>query len=203
MRTNRWWLVLFISFLVIGCGGGKTYSLLVRYQPAKDFPTLKEKMGPTLGLAPFKDERRETLYIGYHSPYTGTSSYFKSNPFPLEMAITDTLSQALSRSGIKTVPLSGWDGKPESLKMIEPDSVLMIEIKNLWMEGKASAFRTTLHTRVHFVISLGVKRDGKVYTRNVEVEKEVTLARLNPVIAEQTMNQILTDIFDAFFSNPY
>ena len=203
MRTNRWWLFLFLSFLVIGCGRGMTYSLLVRYQPAKEFPALKEKMGPTLGLAPFKDERKETLYIGYHSPYTGTSSYFKSDPFPLEKAMTDTLSQALSRSGIKAVSLSNWDGKPESLKAIETDSVLMIEIKKFWMEGKASTFRTTLRTMVHLVISLGVKKDGKVYTRNVEVEKEVTLARLNPVIAEQTINQILTDVFDAFFLNPY
>ena len=158
-------------------------------------------------MAPFKDERSDTLYIGVHTNLQGDSSYFKSHPFPLEKAIKESLSDALSRYGVKTIPIPNWDGKPESLKNMETDSVLMIEIKRFWTEGKASAFRTTMKTTVQFVIHLGVKKEGKVFTRNVEVEKEMTVARSTPEKVETMINQILDGyfrflLFQSLLSNP-
>ncbi len=203
MRPFRWLAVLFLCFAVFGCGKAGTHSLFLRYQSAKEFPSLLQKVGPTLGIAPVQDERRDTLYIGRHTPLRGVSSYFKSDPSPLENAIIESLSQVLSRNGIKTVSISEWDGKPESLKKIETDSVLMIEIRRFWTEGKAFPFRTQATTSIHFLIHLGVKKEGKVFTRNVEVEKETTLPRLTPERMEETVNQILTDIFDSFLGNPY
>mgnify|MGYP001123979292 CR=1 FL=1 len=181
----------------------RTYSLSLRYQPSKEFPSLQGKIGPTLGLIPFKDERSDTLYIGIHTPLQGISSYFKSDPFPLEKAIAESLSHVLSRYGIKVVSISDWNGKPESLKGMEVDSILMMEIKKFWTEGRTAPFRTHAKTFIHFVIHLGVKKEGRVFSRNVEVEKETTLARLTPERVEGMVNQILTDIFDSFFSNPY
>jgi len=161
------------------------------------------KMGSTLGMAPFKDERADTLYVGVHTNLQGDSSHFKSDPFPLEKAIRESLSGVLPRYGVKTISISSWDGKPESLKNMETDSALMIEIRRFWTEGKASAFRTTVKTTVQLVIHLGVKKEGRVFTRNVEVEKEMTVARSTPERVEAIVNQILTDIFDSYFSNPY
>jgi len=203
MKSIRWLFILSLGFFVLGCAKTGTFSLSLRYQPVKDFPSLQTKMGPTLGMAPFKDERPDTLYIGVHTNLQGDSSYFKSNPFPLERAIKESLSNVLSRDGVKTIPISNWDGKPESLKNMETDSVLMIEIKRFWTEGKASAFRSTVKTTVQLVIHLGVKKEGKVFTRNVEVEKEMTVARSTPEKVEEMVNQILTDIFDSYFSKPY
>jgi hypothetical protein len=48
-----------------------------------------------------------------------------------------------------------------------------------------------------------VKKEAKVFTRNVEVEKEMTVARSTPERVEAMINQMLTDVFDTFFSNPY
>jgi hypothetical protein len=203
MKSVRWLFILSLGFFVLGCAKVGTYSLSLRYQPVKEFSSLQTKMGSRLGMAPIKDERPETLYIGVHTNLQGDSSYFKSDPFPLEKAIKDSLSDALSRYGIKTVPIPSWDGKPESLKNMEIDSVLMIEIKRFWTEGRASAFRTTIKTVVRFVIHLGVKNEGKVYTRNVEMEKEITEARATPEKMEAMINQMLADVFDAYFSNPY
>jgi len=203
MKSIRWLFILSLGFFVLGCAKTGTFSLSLRYQPVKDFPSLQTKMGPTLSMAPFKDERPDTLYIGVHTNLQGDSSYFKSNPFPLERAIKESLSNVLSRDGVKTIPISNWDGKPESLKNMETDSVLMIEIKTFWTEGKASAFRSTVKTTVQLVIHLGVKKEGKVFTRNVEVEKEMTVARSTPEKVEEMVNQILTDIFDSYFSKPY
>jgi hypothetical protein len=203
MKSIRWLFILSLGFFVLGCAKTGTHSLSLRYQPVKEFSSLQTKVGSTLGMAPFKDERPDTLYIGLHTNLQGNSDYFKSHPFPLERAIMESLSDALSRYGVKTIPVSNWDGKPESLKNMETDSVLMIEIKRFWTEGKASAFRTTMKTTVQCVIHLGVKKEGKVFTRNVEVEKEMTVARSTPEKVEAMINQILTDIFDSYFSNPY
>jgi hypothetical protein len=121
----------------------------------------------------------------------------------LEKAIRDSLSQALSPYGVKIVSVSDWDGKPDSLRKIETDSILMIEIKRFWIEGKALPFRTQARTWVHLMIHLGVKREGKVFTKNVEVEKEVTFPRLTLERVEDQVNKILMDILDGFLSNPY
>jgi len=205
MKSFRWLLILLLIgiFAMMSDAYGDTYSLSLKYKPAKEFPLLKEKIGPNLGLAPFRDERKDTLYLGHHLSFLGSASYFKSEPSPLERAISDSLLGPLFQYGIKTTPISEWDGKPESLKELDADSVLMIQIKQFWIEGSGAAFRTNAKTSVHLIIHLGVKKEGKVFSKNVEVEREVTLPRLTPEGMEKTFNDILTEIFDSFFSNPY
>jgi hypothetical protein len=143
------------------------------------------------------------LYIGILTPLQGVSSYFKSDPFPLERAIKESLTEVLSRQGVKTVPMADWDGEPESLKNLETDSVFAIEIKKFWAEGKVIPLKTNLRASIHFVVHLGVKKEEKVFTKNLTIEKEMTVFNLTPEKVEQTLNEILTDIFDAYFSDPY
>jgi hypothetical protein len=199
----RFLILISLGVFIFSCSTVGKYSLSLRYQPVKEFSSLQTKIGPTLAMAPFKDERPDTLYVGVYTNLRGNSSYFKSQPFPLEKAIRESLSDVLSRNGVKILSISDWDGKPESLKDINADSVLMMEIKRFWTEATASAFKTSIRTRVQLVIHLGVKKEGKVFSRNVEVEKEMTVARSTPQKIEALMNQILTDIFDSYFSNPY
>src|SRR4030043_2005114 len=96
-------LVLFFSFLMLSCATGGTYPIHLRYQPEREFSSLQMKLGSTIGLAPFEDQRLDTSYIGFHSSLRGVSSYFRSDPFPLEKAIKESLSQVLSGYRIKTV----------------------------------------------------------------------------------------------------
>jgi len=196
-------LVLLLIIFAVDCVEAKTYSLPLRYQPMKEFPSLQQKFGSTLGIAPFKDERQEKSYIGVHIPLRGLPTHFESNPMPLEKALQESLGDALSRLGVKVVSVSNWDGTPESLKNIDTDSVLTIEIKKFWTEGMGSLFRTNIKTTVQLVIHLGVKNEGKVFTRNADVEKEITVSRSTPERVEAIINQILADIFDAYFSSPY
>jgi hypothetical protein len=203
MKSYRWAMVLFLCLFLFSCAKARTYPLYLHYQTGREFPSLQQKIGSTLGITPFKDERPDTLYIGIHTPLQGVSSYFKSDPFPLERAIKESLTEVLSRQGVKTVPMAEWDGEPESLKNLETDSVLTIEIKKFWAEGKANPFKTNLKTSIHFVVHLGVKKEEKVFSKNVTIEKEMTFINLTPEKVEKTLNEILTDIFDAYFSNPY
>jgi len=196
-------LVLFFIIFVVDCAEANTYSIPLRYQPMKEFPSLRQKFGSTLSVAPFKDERQEKSFIGVHFPVRGSTTYFESNPSPLEKALQESLSNALSKFGMKIVPISNWDKTPESLKNIDTDSILMIEIKKFWTEGRASLFGTTIKTTVQLVIHLGVKHEGKVFMRNADIEREITVPRSTPERVEAIFNQILTDIFDAYFSSPY
>ncbi|MFB3885253.1 MAG: hypothetical protein ACE144_08485 [Thermodesulfobacteriota bacterium] len=203
MKPCRWSVILLSGFLLLSCAKARTYSLSLRYQPGRDFPSLQQKIGSPLGIVPLKDERPETSYVGILKPLHGVSSYFKSDPVPLDQAIAESLTEVLSRQGVKTVPLPSWDGEPSSLKNFDTDSVLMIEVRKFWIEEKDTPFRMDIKTSIHFVIHLGVKKEGRVFSKNVTVEKEMGVFRLKIEEVEQTVNGILTEVFDGFFSNPY
>lgn len=203
MKWIRWLLIICLTFFVLESAEAGTYSLSIRYQVSKDLSSLRAKIGSTLAMAPFKDVRPDTLYIGRHTNVDGDVTHFRSYPFPLERAIGESLSEALSRYGIKTIPIPSWDDKPESLKNMETDSVLMIEVKRFWTEGNGSLFGTNVKAGVQLVIYLGVKKEGKIFTRNVDVEKEMKVPRSTAERVEIMMNEMLTQIFDSYFSNPY
>ena len=175
----------------------------IRYQSVRQFPSLQEKIGSILGIAPFKDDRSDKLYVGRQTSFQKVSNYFKTEPLPLEKAISDSLSKAISRSGAKTVPIHNWDGKAESLKNMEADSILTMEIERFWTEGITAGRGTKAITSIYLVIHLGVKKEGKVFTRNVYVMKERTVPALTPDEVEQTLNQNLDRTLDDFLSNPY
>jgi hypothetical protein len=196
-------LIAIIGFCLLNCATGGTFPIHLKYQSSREFPSLQQKLGTTLGIAPCKDERSDTLYIGRHTSFQGISSYFKSDPFPLEKAIEQSISNIISRHGVKTTFISDWDGKPESLKNLGMDSVLMIEIKRFWTEGRAAAFRTNVDTSIYLTIHLGVKKEGTIFSKKMYVDKKTTLARLTPERMEQMINQSLAEMFDSFLFEPY
>ena len=203
MKSLRWLSVLLVGCVLLGCSRGGTYRLYLRYDPAKDFPALQEKIGMNLAVPPFKDERFDTRIVGFLAPLTGSYVYYRSEPFPLEKAIRDSLSDVLSPRGIKTVPVPGWNGQPDFLKGLEADSILMVEIKKLWIEGNETLLGTDIKTSIQLLIHLGVKKEGRVFTRSMALDRNMKEMSLSPALAQQILNQMLTDIFDSYFSNPY
>ncbi len=202
MKPIRWILIFALGALSLSCAAGGTYPISLKYQPAGTFPSLSQKVGSTMGIAPFKDLRSDTQFVGLSMPVSGRFSYFKCDP-SLEKTLQDSLFRVLPPYGVKPVALSFWDVRPESLKALETDSALMIEVKKFWIEGKSSVFHTNVRTSVVLLIHLGVKQEGRVYTRNVEVEREAVTNGLSPDKAEEILNQVLAEIFDSYFSNPY
>ena len=196
-------LVLFLIIFAIDCAEAQIYSIPLHYQPTKTFASLRQKFGLRPGIAPFKDERQEKSYIGIHFPLQGLATHYESLPMPLERALQESMGEALSWLGLKVVSVSNWDGTPESLKDMDTDSVLTIEIRKFWTEGTGSLLRANIKTAVQLVFHLGVKSEGKVFTRNIEMEKEITALRATPERVKALMNQILTDVFDTYFFSPY
>jgi len=204
MKSKVFWLLaLFLIMFVVDCAEAQIYSIPLQYQPRKTFPSLQQKFGSRLGIAPFQDERQEKSYIGIHLPLLGLATHFESLPMPLEKALQKPVEGAFSWLGVKVVSVPNWDGTPESLKEIDADSVLTIKIKKFWTEGTGGVLKADIRTTVQLEFHLGVKSEGKVFTRNVEMEKEITALRSTPERVEKIMNEIITEVFDTYFSSPY
>lgn len=201
----KWKVLSPLALLVVifACTGAQIWSIPLQYQPRKTYSSFQQKIGPRLGVTPFKDERPDKFYIGIHHPLQGLATRFETLPMPFDRALQKAFGEALTWSGVKMVPVSTWDGTPESLKYVDADSVLAVEIKKFWTEGKAKLLGTDIVGRAQFVMHLGVKSEGKVFTRNIEVEKEVKVPASTPERVEAIVNQILAEAFDIFFSSPY
>jgi len=196
-------ITVIMGALTFSCASPGTFSLPLGYQSTREIPSLASKFGSTLGLAPFKDRRPEKLYIGIHTPYTGMPSHFRSDPFPLERALQEAIAEGLSRRGVRVDPVSAWDQSPESLKGLETDSVLTTDIDRFWIEGTSSLFKTNIKTIAQLAIHLGVKGEGRVYTKRVEFERETTVASLKPEKAQEMINQVISEVLDTYLMNPY
>jgi hypothetical protein len=177
-------------------------SIGIRYESTEKFPSLQKKVGLTVGLGPIKDTKHGRLYVG-HYLYGRVSNHLRGEPFPLEDAIRDSIVHLLSLQGIKTAPMSSWDGKEESLKDLGADSVMAIDIKRFWAEGTLVGRRTIVSTSIYLVIRLGVKKERRIFARDMYTLKKDSTVRLTPQVAEQTINETLAELLNAFFSDPY
>ncbi len=203
MKAFRWIGVLVISFSLLNCAAGGNIPLNIQYQPERQFPDLQQKIGTTLAVTPVKDMRQDPSYLGIHATLTGDIEYYKSATLPLDEMVMESLSKILPPYGVKLVPLPRWDGNPDSLKEIDADSVMMIEIRKFWAKSKTEVWGGEMNISVQFLIYLGVKKENKVFTRNFQVDRSDTTLRVTPKWMEEAINPILTQIFDSFFSNPY
>ncbi len=181
----------------------ETHSIHIRYEPQKLFPLLQKQVGPVMGTGPIKDFQTHRLRIGHSLSSRMVSAHFKSDPLPLEKAILESLSATLPRLGVKIVPVSNWDGRAETLKQQGPDSILKIDIQRFWMEGKVAKGTNVISTSIYLAFQLGVKKQDKVFKSNFYIVKEKTISEFTPEEVEQTINHVLSEIFDDFFSNPY
>ncbi len=209
-----WLLVLCLNFMTQDLALGQTYrgraryprkpeihSINIRYREAKPPPSLDQNIGLTIAVAPFHDSRHGRLYIGHHKSLRKISNYFKSEPFPLEKAIREFFSEALSHSGIQTIFVSSWDGNPEALKDLEADSILRIDMKRFWIEAEAVGGRTRVNTSFYFDIFLGVKKEKSVLKQKVYVGKEIMDSNFTPEKLENFINRTLSNVFDDFFGS--
>jgi len=181
----------------------ETHSIHIRYEPQKPFPLLQEQVGPVMGMGSIKDIRTHRQRIGHSLSSGMVSSHFKSDPFPLEKAILESLSATLPRFGVKFIPVSDWDGRAETLKEQGSDSILKIDIQRFWTEGRVARGTNVVNTSIYLIFQLGVKKQNRVFKRNFYIIKEKTISEFTPEEVEQTINHVLTEIFDDFFSNPY
>jgi hypothetical protein len=209
-----WLLILCLNFLTQDLASGQSYrrrkkyprkqeihSINFRYQDAKQNLSLDQNIGLTIAVAPFSDSRRGRQYIGHHMSARNISSYFRSEPFPLEKAIREFFFDGLSNSGIQPIFVPRWDGKRETLKDLETDSILRINIRRFWVEAVTVGRRTRVKTSFYFGIILGVKKENRVFTQNVYIGKERLDDKFTPERLEHFINLTLSNVFYDFFGS--
>ena len=203
MTSLYFWLSLFFCILIVPIGrtSAGIFSVHLEYHPHRAPSSLRETLGSTLGIAPGWDRRPDQDFIGHHVSSRRVSTYLQSEPSPLVRAIREAFSNALSPLGVRTVSISQWDGSAESLKQIEADSVILVEIKRFWTEGRPVALRTHVNTSIHLTLILGIKEESRIFTQRIYLERNRTLSRWTPEQMEQRINDILTDILDSFLAN--
>lgn len=195
-------LIGFLSLLLVGFATAGDYPVHIQYQRTDTFPPCK-KIGATLGLSPIRDRRLDQGHVGRYVTPQRMTSYLYSIPAPLGKAIEGALAQCFSRKGIKVMLGSTWDGKKESLKSVETDSVLMIEVERFWTEetNLNAVGRPNTNTSIYLTIHLGIKREGRVITRQIFTSKGMILYPFSPDGIEQMVNRTLADLFDSFLSS--
>jgi len=178
------------------------HSLNIHYWDVDKIPSLDQKMGATVAIAPFKDTRRNRQHIGQHLTRGQASGYFRSEPFPLEKSLQDFFVAALQNSGVKVFFMSAWNGKLEDLKSLETDSVLKVLIKRFWIKAETAAGRTRVNMWVYLDMLFGSKKLDKVFTQSVYVGEETIYGpEFSPQTLTNSTNQTLRNIVESFFGS--
>jgi len=189
-----------LYFLWVGSAFGKDYPVHIQYERTDTFPLCK-KIGATLALSPIRDRRLDQGHVGRYVTPQRTASYLDSIPAPLGKAIEEALAQCFSRKGIKVTLGSRWDGKKESLKSVETDSVLLVEVDRFWTEETNAIGRLNTNTSIYLTIHLGIKKEDTVITRQIFTSKGMIVYPFSPDGVEEIVNRTLADIFDSFLSS--
>jgi hypothetical protein len=180
-------MVIFLASLVT-CAKHKTYWLHLRPHPeGEQGPTTKL----TIGVLPFEDDRVSTAKLGARVLRDGREEPIRLESSSASEDLTHILRRSLEARNIPVVTISTWDPAPQNLRDLPPEVDIAIagRIEALEVEAQSSTFKTTLRYRVKLSAKLGLKAQGKVVTKNIEVRPEETVMRFERQKVEETLNE--------------
>jgi hypothetical protein len=173
---------------VVSCAKHKTYWLHLRPHPeGEQGPTTKL----TIGVLPFEDDRVSTAKLGARVLRDGREEPIRLESSSASEDLTHILRRSLEARNIPVVTISTWDPAPQNLRDLPPEVDIAIagRIEALEVEAQSSTFKTTLRYRVKLSAKLGLKAQGKVVTKNIEVRPEETVMRFERQKVEETLNE--------------
>jgi hypothetical protein len=180
-------MVILLGSLVT-CAKHKTYWLNLRPHPAgEQGPTTKL----TIGVVPFEDGRITTQKLGARILGDGREEPIRLQSSSASEDVTHILRRSLKARNIPVVTISTWDPAPQNLKDLPPEVDIAIagKIEALEVEAQSSTLKTTLRYRVKLSAKLGLKAQGKVVTRDIEVRPEESVMRFERQKVENTLNE--------------
>jgi hypothetical protein len=173
---------------VVSCAKHKTYWLHLRPHPeGEQGPTTKL----TIGVLPFEDDRVSTAKLGARVLRDGREEPIRLESSSASEDLTHILRRSLEARNIPVVTISTWDPAPQNLRDLPPEVDIAIagRIEALEVEAQSSTLKTTLRYRVKLSAKLGLKAQGKVVTKNIEVRPEETVMRFERQKVEETLNE--------------
>ena len=181
-------LIMILLTSLVSCAQHKTYWLHLR-------PHAEGEQGPTtkltIGVLPFEDGRVSTEKLGARVLGDGREEPIRLESSSAAEDLTHILRRSLKARNIPVVTISSWDPTPQNLKDLPPEVDIAIagRIEALEVEAQSSTFKTTLRYRVKLSAKLGLKAQGKVVTKTIEVSPEETVVLFERQKVEETLNE--------------
>ena len=181
-------LIVILLGSLASCAKHKTYWLHLRPLPQGQ-KGVTTKL--TIGVLPFEDGRASTQKLGARVLSDGREEPIRLETSSVSEDVTHILRRSLMARNIAVVALSNWDPAPQNLKDLPPEVDIAIagKIEALQVEAQSSLLKTTLRYRVKLSAKLGLKAQGKVVTKTIEVRPEETVMSFDRQKVEETLNE--------------
>jgi hypothetical protein len=179
-------VILFAS--VVTCAQHKTYWLHLRPHPAGE-QGVTTKL--TIGVLPFEDGRISTQKLGARVLGDGREEPIRLASSSASEDLTNLLRRSLKAMNIPVVTISTWEPTPQNLKDLPPEVDVAIagKIEALEVKAQSATFKTILRYKVKLSAKLGLKAQGKVVSKSIEVRPEETVMRFERQKVEETLNE--------------
>jgi hypothetical protein len=181
-------LIVILLGSLASCAKHKTYWLHLRPLPQGQ-KGVTTKL--TIGVLPFEDGRASTQKLGARVLSDGREEPIRLETSSASEDVTHILRRSLMARNIAVVALSNWDPALQNLKDLPPEVDIAIagKIETLQVEAQSSLLKTTLRYRVKLSAKLGLKAQGKVVTKTIEVRPEETVMSFDRQKVEETLNE--------------
>ena len=187
-KATYGFLVVILLTSLVSCAQHKTYWLHLRPH-AEGEQGVTTKL--TIGVLPFEDGRVSTEKLGVRVLGNGREEPIRLESSSAAEDLTHILRRSLKARNIPVVTISSWDPTPQNLKDLPPEVDIAIagRIEALEVEAQSSTFKTTLRYKVKLSAKLGLKAQGKVVTKTIEVSPEDTVVLFERQKVEETLNE--------------
>ena len=192
-------LVLIMVLMLFGCAEKGPILLAIGYQEPVDKAGVASTA--TVGVSPLRDVRgKPASVLGKRTIPNGQENDLVVQGTVAEVA-TLGLKKALAAHGIMVKDAAGWD---LTLEGMEPEGAALLlggEIRTLWLESTATAFKTHLQASVQLKIVAGYLSEKRVI-RTIDVssklDEDVLYSREK---LEQMLSEALSSALDQIFKD--
>lgn len=181
-------LIVIVLASLVTCAKHKTYWLHLRPHPEV---VQRATTKLTVGVLPFEDGRLSSEKLGARTLGDGTEEPIRLETSSASADLTHILRRSLEAMNIPVVPMSLWDPTPQNLTDLPPEVDIAIagRLEALEVEARSSFLKTTLRYRVALSAKLGLKAQGKVVTKIIEIRPEETVVFFERQKVEKSLNE--------------
>ncbi|MFH1625535.1 MAG: hypothetical protein ABID54_10345 [Pseudomonadota bacterium] len=192
-------LLVLVILSVVGCAGGRIYLVNLKYLPEKTTGQAIRRDKPlTVGVQTFEDLRTKKDDVGRRVRLQGQVDVFRSDPVPINEAVTQAVRDYLKSRGYRVVDIQNWDLSPEGLSAI-PENIHRViggKVEALWTEAESFLTHTKIKSRVKLLVCIGKVEKRKVITREVESTPEMTEILFSPGTVGKSLNETTIQVIE-------